>query len=48
VDLVSEDGEAFAKGLTSAGAAEVSRRPRGLEVVHRDRMVVYDTTSTAA
>jgi glutamate 5-kinase len=40
VELVGADGHAFAKGLASADAAEVRRRPRGLEVVHRDRLVL--------
>jgi glutamate 5-kinase len=42
VELATPDGAAFAKGLASAGADELDGRPRGLEVVHRDRLVVYE------
>jgi glutamate 5-kinase len=41
VELVGPDGAAFAKGIAGAGAAEIAGRPRGLEAVHRDRLVVY-------
>jgi glutamate 5-kinase len=41
VELVGPDGVAFAKGLAGAGADEVGRRERGVEAVHRDRLVVY-------
>jgi glutamate 5-kinase len=41
VELLGPDGQPFAKGIASAGAGELRRRPRGLEVVHRDRLVVY-------
>jgi glutamate 5-kinase len=41
VELVGPDGTAFAKGIAGAGAAEIAERPRGLEAVHRDRLVVY-------
>ena len=41
VELVGPDGEVFAKGLAAAGSAELGQRPRGVEVVHRDRLVVY-------
>jgi glutamate 5-kinase len=41
VEIVGPDGEAFAKGIASASAAQLRRRPRGLEVVHRDRLVMY-------
>lgn len=41
VEIVGPDGVPFAKGIASAGAAELRRRPRGLEVVHRDRLVLY-------
>jgi len=41
VELATDEGVAFAKGLTSVGAAEVRGRPRGVEVVHRDRLVLY-------
>ncbi len=41
VELVGPDGAAFAKGLAGAGAAELAGRPRGVEAVHRDRLVLY-------
>ncbi len=41
VELVGSDGTAFARGMASAGAAEIAARPRGLEAVHRDRLVIY-------
>jgi glutamate 5-kinase len=41
VELVGPDGIAFAKGIAGASAAELEARPRGLEIVHRDRLVLY-------
>jgi glutamate 5-kinase len=41
VELAEQDGTVFAKGIASAGSAEITGRPRGLEVVHRDRLVLY-------
>lgn len=41
VELHGPDGTAFAKGLASASSDELRRRPRGLEAVHRDRLVLY-------
>ena len=41
VELIGPDGVPFAKGIASASAAQLRRRPRGLEVVHRDRLVLY-------
>jgi glutamate 5-kinase len=41
VELAGPDGVAFARGVASATAAEIARRPTGLEAVHRDRLVVY-------
>jgi glutamate 5-kinase len=41
VELVGPDGSAFAKGIAAVGAAEIAARPRGVEAVHRDRLVVY-------
>jgi len=41
VELVGPDGVAFARGIAGAAAAEIAGRPRGLEAVHRDRLVVY-------
>ena len=40
VDLVGPDGTAFARGIASVLAAELDDRPRGVEVVHRDRLVM--------
>jgi glutamate 5-kinase len=45
VELAAPDGKVFAKGLTSVGADEIRGRPRGVEVVHRDRLALYDTGS---
>lgn len=41
VELVGPDGVAFAKGITSAASGELAGRPRGVEAVHRDRLVLY-------
>jgi glutamate 5-kinase len=41
VELGAPDGTVFAKGLTSVGSTEIEGRPRGVEVVHRDRLVLY-------
>jgi len=41
VELVGPDGVAFAKGLAEVSAAELAGRPRGVEAVHRDRLVLY-------
>ena len=41
VELVGPDGAPFAKGIAEAPAAEIAGRPRGLEAVHRDRLVLY-------
>jgi glutamate 5-kinase len=41
VELVGPDGAVFAKGIASAGASELGGRSRGVEAVHRDRLVVY-------
>ncbi len=41
VELVGPDGAAFGKGIASAAAGELESRPRGLEAVHRDRLVLY-------
>jgi glutamate 5-kinase len=45
VELEAPDGKVFAKGLTSVSADEIRGRPRGVEVVHRDRLALYDTGS---
>ncbi|MDQ3161356.1 MAG: glutamate 5-kinase, partial [Actinomycetota bacterium] len=42
VELVALDGAVIGKGLAGAGAAELRNRPRGLEAVHRDRLVLYE------
>ena len=41
VELVGPDGSAFGKGIAGAAAEELAGRPRGLEAVHRDRLVLY-------
>ncbi|HEX5246751.1 MAG TPA: glutamate 5-kinase [Gaiellaceae bacterium] len=41
VELVSADGTVLGKGIAGAGAAELRGRPRGVEAVHRDRLVLY-------
>jgi glutamate 5-kinase len=41
VEILGPDGVVFAKGIASAGSNELRRRPRGLEAVHRDRLVLY-------
>jgi glutamate 5-kinase len=41
VELVAADGTALGKGIAGAGAAELRGRPRGVEAVHRDRLVLY-------
>jgi glutamate 5-kinase len=40
VELAGPDGAPFAKGIASVPAAELAGRPRGVEAVHRDRLVV--------
>jgi glutamate 5-kinase len=41
VEVIGPDGVAFAKGIASTSAKELAGRERGLEAVHRDRLVVY-------
>ena len=41
VELVAPGGSVFAKGIAGATGAEIAGRARGLEAVHRDRLVVY-------
>jgi glutamate 5-kinase len=41
VELVGPDGTAFARGIAGAAAADLAGRPRGVEAVHRDRLVLY-------
>jgi glutamate 5-kinase len=40
VDLVGEDGTPFARGIAEAPPAELAARRRGLEAVHRNRLVL--------
>jgi glutamate 5-kinase len=41
VELVGPDGAVFGKGIAGAGPADLDGRPRGVEAVHRDRLVLY-------
>jgi glutamate 5-kinase len=41
VELVAADGTVFGKGIASTAAADLQGRSRGLEAVHRDRLVLY-------
>jgi glutamate 5-kinase len=41
VEIVGSDGPPFAKGIASASSDELRKKPRGLEAVHRDRLVLY-------
>ncbi len=41
VEILGPDGVPFAKGIAGASSDELRRRPRGLEAVHRDRLVLY-------
>ncbi len=41
VELVAPGGGVFAKGIAAAADGEIARRSRGLEAIHRDRLVVY-------
>ena len=40
LELVGSDGVAFAKGIAGADSKEIASRQRGLEAVHRDRLVL--------
>jgi glutamate 5-kinase len=40
IEVVGPDGDAFAKGIAEAAADELAARPRDLEAVHRDRLVL--------
>jgi glutamate 5-kinase len=40
VEIAGPGGEPFAKGLAGASSAEIAKRARGLEAVHRDRLVL--------
>ena len=41
VELIGPDGVPFAKGIAGASVVELAGRPRGVEAVHRDRLVLY-------
>jgi len=41
VELAALDGTPIGKGIVEADAAELRGRPRGVEAVHRDRLVLY-------
>jgi len=41
VELVGPDGIPFAKGIAAVAPADLEGRPRGVEAVHRDRLVAY-------
>jgi glutamate 5-kinase len=41
VELVALDGTAIGKGIVGASSTELRSRPRGVEAVHRDRLVLY-------
>jgi len=41
IELLSGGGVPIGKGIASIGAADVASRTRGLEVVNRDRLVLY-------
>ena len=40
VELVGPDGAVFARGIAAAAREDIASRARGLEAVHRDRLVV--------
>ena len=40
VELVGPDGVVFARGIAAAAPEDIASRARGLEAVHRDRLVV--------
>ncbi|MDQ4030379.1 MAG: glutamate 5-kinase, partial [Actinomycetota bacterium] len=40
VELAGEDGSSFAKGIAGAPASELAARRKGVEAVHRDRLVL--------
>ncbi len=41
VELVGPSGVAFGKGISGASSTEIATRPRDLEAVHRDRLVIF-------
>ncbi|MGI9657382.1 MAG: glutamate 5-kinase [Gaiellaceae bacterium] len=42
VELVGPEGTAFGKGIAGASSTQIAERPRDLEAVHRDRLVIFD------
>jgi glutamate 5-kinase len=40
VELVGPDGAVFARGIAAAASVDIASRARGVEAVHRDRLVV--------
>ncbi|HLX18781.1 MAG TPA: glutamate 5-kinase [Gaiellaceae bacterium] len=40
VEIVATDGSSIGKGIAGASADELRSRPRGVEAVHRDRLVI--------
>jgi glutamate 5-kinase len=44
VELAGPDGGVFARGVASADAAELASRPANVEAVHRDRLVLVDSS----
>ena len=41
VEIAEATGMPFAKGIADAAAEDIARKPRGLEAVHRDHLVLY-------
>jgi glutamate 5-kinase len=41
LELVGPDGTVFAKGIAAASSGDLTSKPRGVEAVHRDRLVLY-------
>ena len=42
VELVGPSGAAFGKGICGASSSEIADRPRDLEAIHRDRLVIFE------
>jgi glutamate 5-kinase len=42
VEIAAADGRLLGKGIAGASSAEVAERRRGVEAVHRDRLVLFD------
>ena len=47
VELVALDGTPLGKGLVGVAAAELRGQPRGVEAMHRDRLVLYERAGSA-